>query len=193
MKTRNRFVLFALSSLCIFMGSCRVDEERDLIFLGDSIVERWDTDKYFLSYNTCNRGVGGSFISDCIGRGDCRGKEVLILVGTNDISSFDLNDIFFEEKKKEYEALIFNLHAKKSYIISILPRNDNKKLIPYIKKFNIILKDIAKEDSLKSVFIDVFDEMGGDNGLPLNFTHDGLHLSQYGYDKLSGIILSKME
>lgn len=74
--------------------SCVNDKER-VVFIGDSLIQNWDEEKYFPFVETINEGVDGYTISDCSNANlSHEGSTMVVLVGTNDLNNFE--DIKYE-------------------------------------------------------------------------------------------------
>ena len=89
------------------------DYEVDIAFIGDSLTDGYDVERYYPEYKVENRGIGGDRITDLLGR---MGKDILtvkpdvmsILIGVNDVwHSFDLhNGVRAELYEQLYQLLI---------------------------------------------------------------------------------------
>ena len=118
-----------LVALCVCMlMSCSTEEDRHLVFIGDSIIARWDLEESFPSYVVENKGISGSGIETIANYANkYNGKDIVVMVGTNDLYDFD--DSTMIEYAKSYLAQIIETNAKTIYLYSILPRSfDVKKL-----------------------------------------------------------------
>ena len=167
-------ILFSANIFC----SCFKDESKQYIFIGDSLLSNYDTEKYFPSLYVKNKGVPGYKIQDCLNLHlDCRGYIAVLLVGTNNLrSNFDNN--FINTFVEDYTELVDGLHADKVIVISLLPRKGyNNAKINFLNDF---LRDSL---SVKNnvIFLDIFDDFLKDDTLNPEYTTDGLHLNYMGY------------
>jgi len=170
------FIIFFVFLSCTEETSC------PYIFIGDSLIDNYDTEKYFPSLYTKNMGVSGYTIQDCQNlRLDCRGYVVVLLVGTNNLRN-NFDDNFITTFIEEYTCLVDNLHADRMVVISLLPRKgyDNVK-IKFLNQF--LCSSLSFKNNV--IFLDVFDDFMKDNSLNPEYTTDGLHLNYMGYTLLT--------
>ena len=164
-----------------------------IIFLGDSITHRYDLKKYYDNKNIINQGIEGNTTKDVLERlqtgvYDYNVKKVILLIGTNDIGN--------QEDPIENIKLIINKiksHDNSIEIIveSIYPINNTKN--SKIKKDvvgtrnNEKIKEICKEKNI--TYVNVYEELTDKNGnLKLEYTVEGLHISDEGYKKITNVL-----
>lgn len=166
----------------------------NFVFLGDSITNGYNVNKYFKDYPVVKSGVNGYTTKDIINNLDnmlyiYNPSKVFLTIGINDIGS---------GKSKEYiinnlEIIIDNIKENRKYteiyIESIYPINSN---IYY--RNNIKNKDIIKiNKSIKELcikkninYIDIYSSLvDNKNNLKRTLTTDGLHLNDSGYEIIS--------
>lgn len=168
--------------LLLFLPGCSNDSSEKLIFIGDSLIRNWDTEKYIPFLNTENRGVDGYRMEDC-NNIKVNDKEaiVVLLIGTNDlITSNDTK--YAEEFSEKYIELVNGFTCKRIVCISILPKDGfNYKIIHEINK--------CIESKLKSqrncIFLNVAEDFLYNGEMNPEYTVDGIHLNSKGYDLLS--------
>lgn len=181
-------------------------DTKEIVFLGDSLIRDYDLSKFFpdIKSKLFNCGVSGitsDGLFSIIRQGVIRHnpKTVVILVGTNDMDA---------NYNKRNEEIIFNISQliiqlkialKKVNIvlISILPCDEkrygknvagggreNSRIIEinkFLKEFEDYFKDL--------IYIDAFTELVDKSGNLINsYTHDGIHLTLKGYEKLTSIL-----
>ncbi len=168
--------------------------QEDIIFIGDSQVERCQWHELFENCKLKNRGIGGDNLNGLISRIkneiDSPPKKIFIQIGINDIIGKKTSKYILEK----YKILIETINKKASnteiYIISILPANNliwpyeliNNKQIPELNA------QLSRLDSI--VFIDLYSKITDKKGdLEKEFTTDGLHLNHKGYQLLKTLIL----
>lgn len=168
--------------LLLFLPGCSNDYSEKVIFVGDSLVRNWDTEKYIPFLNTENRGVDGYRMEDCNNiRVNDKEAIVVLLIGTNDlIASNDTK--YAEEFAEKYIELVNGFTCKRIVYISILPKDGfNYKIIHEINK--------CIESKLKSqrncIFLNVAEDFLYNGGMNPEYTVDGVHLNSKGYDLLS--------
>lgn len=171
-----------------------------IIFLGDSITHRYDLKKYYDNKNIINQGVEGDTTEDIINRlqtsiYDYNVRKVILLIGTNDIGI----------GKDPIENIKLIINKIKSYdnsieiiVESIYPINNTKnskiqkdtvgiRNNEKIKETNKKIKEICKEKNI--TYVNVYDELTDKNGnLKLEYTVEGLHISDEGYKKITNVL-----
>lgn len=171
-----------------------------IIFLGDSITHRYDLKKYYDNKNIINQGVEGDTTEDIINRlqtsiYDYNVRKVILLIGTNDIGI----------GKDPIENIKLIINKIKSYdnsieiiVESIYPINNTKnskiqkdtvgiRNNEKIKETNKKIKEICKEKNI--TYVNVYDELTDKNGnLKLEYTVEGLHISDDGYKKITNVL-----
>lgn len=182
------------------METKEVVKKDKIIFLGDSITHRYDLKKYYDNKNIINQGIEGNTTEDVLERlqtgvYDYNAKKVILLIGTNDIGD--------QEDPIENIKLIINKiksHDNSIEIIveSIYPINNTKnskikkdvvgtRNNEKIKETNKKIKEICKEKNI--TYVNVYDELTDKNGnLKLEYTVEGLHISDDGYKKITNVL-----
>ena len=173
-----------------------VDE--NIVFLGDSITHRYDLDKYFSDYNTVNSGVEGNRASDILD--DMKDRvyrynpsKIFLLIGTNDLD--DAYELSVEDVYNNVVDITSKITQKrklsKIYIESVYPVNGEVTNTPArgkdntrIQEYNEKLKKLCKEKGY--TYIDLYsDLLDEDDHLSIQYTTDGLHISDEGYDLIT--------
>ena len=159
----------------------------DIVFLGDSITDHGEFQKYFEEKVVLNRGIVEDDTNGVLNRLDeivkRNPKEVYIMIGINDIG----NQVDLQVYQENMEKIVtsFNRKSTKVIIQSILPINNqdfnhdvtNKR----VQQFNSVLKELAKNQGLQYIDLNMFFE--DDKGqLQKQLTVDGIHLTGEGYD-----------
>jgi acyl-CoA synthetase (AMP-forming)/AMP-acid ligase II len=161
-----------------------------VLFTGSSSIRFWDDlQKRFPTTRIIRRGFGGSETSDLIYFFDriifrYRPAKVFIYTGENDIA---MGGKTVEQTVADFETLITRIREKlpetKIYIISLKPSPARKKYLDDYKKVNAGIKGLVRKNK-NAYFINVFDKMLRENGLPMEdlFGADKLHMNTKGYD-----------
>ena len=175
---------FLVLLMLLLINACAFeDDEQNIVFIGDSLVARWDLREYFPSRNTENYGISGSGITHIEDyRGYFTEKNVVIVIGTNDLSRIKSD----EEYVGRYVDAVIQLGADKTYLFSIFPRsfkNDPDSINYKIASINSLIK--KRIDSTSVHYIDVFNELSKGDSIDMQYSYDGLHLSTYGYELIS--------
>lgn len=174
----------------------KIIQDENIVFLGDSITDYYDLDKYYSNYNVVNSGIAGNTTRDILG--DMKNRvykynpsKVFLLIGTNDINNKIPEEETIENIKSIVEGIRKNRPNAKVYVESIYPINDtndkkiDKRFVSIrtnetIKRYNESIKKYC--DSKNIIYINMYDELkDSDDNLELEYTKEGLHISDSGY------------
>lgn len=163
------------------------------LFLGDSITDFYDLEKYFPDDPVVNSGVGGNTTDDILEDMQQRvyqynPSKVFLLIGTNDLQDGKTPDEIFENIKRIVEGIQENRPEAKIYLESIYPVNRNfensgaqDRHNEDIKEINKKIEEYCMEEDL--TYIDLYSVLEDESGdLRAEYTNEGLHLSEEGYD-----------
>ena len=156
-----------------------------LDFIGDSIIERWDIDEYFPTWQVYNYGVSGAGIDYIEGNvGRFVGREVVVVIGTNNIN--DMVPDCIEKFVERYMKAIEGLGAAKVYLYSLHPRNFSSARSDVntdVVAFNGRIRAVVSEVPW-IVYLDVYSDFLCEGEPNPKLYYDRLHLSPYGYEIL---------
>lgn len=174
--------------------------ESRVVFMGDSITDGWKLNEYFPGLPYVNRGISGQttpqmllrFRPDVI---DLKPKAVVILAGTNDISSYP-GPTNITTIESNLTSMVDLAHANGINVVlaTVMPVSDYNKNaagVPTIRtvqrppaqiaELNAWIKKFCAERGL--VFLDYFTVMADDKGLlKADIAGDGLHPNAKGYE-----------
>lgn len=183
---------------------------QNYVFLGDSITEFYHLEDYYDgNIPVVNSGIAGNKAYEILGDVENRvykynPTKVFLLVGTNDLSH--RSD---EEIVNDITGIVKKIHKNRKktevYVESIYPVNnnteDNDKVINWmvgdrdnerIKKINDILKE--KSEEFNYTYLDFYSKLEGEDGLlKIDYTVDGLHISDEGYKVITKEIMKIIE
>lgn len=182
-------------------------DKKEIVFFGDSIIRDYDLSRFFSDVKSTlfNCGVSGITthgLFNIVKQGVVRHnpKAVVILVGTNDMSEYynKRDQEIISNLAQIITELKLVLKNVRIVLISILPCDEDrygKYAIPgcgrensRIKKVNTILKEFQNIFN-GLTFIDAFTPLSDVSGNLINaYTHDGIHLTLKGYEKLTAIL-----
>lgn len=182
--------------------------DSNYIFLGDSITDFYDLDKYYDDLPIVNSGVNGNSTTDILDDMYKRvyrynPTKVFILIGTNDITKDRSTNQIVNNISKIVKRIKKNRPSAKIYIESIYPisKADDSKIKKdmvknrtnkQIKEINKKLKEKTKE--LDVNYINMYDKLIDKNdNLKLEYTTDGLHMSDKGYDVITEEIMKYID
>ena len=180
----------------------------DLLFLGDSITDRWSSvplvwKENFGKWNPANFGVGGDKTQNVIWRitnGELDGispKVFVLMIGTNNTHTDSPADII-----KGIERIIDIIHEKtpksKVLLLGIFPREprmrDGKPVtmpMDKIRNINKQLPELAKQWNVR--FLDITDKFLVDGKVPKDVMPDQVHPSEKGYEIWAKAIMPTLE
>ena len=181
--------------------------DENVVFLGDSITSLYDLDKYYDTHNVINSGVSGNSTKEVLDTLDERvfiynPSKVFILIGTNDFDEANHGkyneDITINNIKSIIEDIKKNRKYAEIYVESVYPVNngDDEKINhamvadrdnDRISDLNKRIKKLTKEENIN--YINVYDKLLGEDGLlNLDYTVDGLHINDTGYEVITEVI-----
>ncbi len=162
--------------------------DADIVFFGDSLIQRSDFAKYFPEKSIINLGLGGSTICGASQRvgmiPELSPEKIFVMVGVNVLRD-DTADTCLEE----YAALIDNIKyampQAEIYIHSILPISQGYRdglpcSAQTTESFNSALRELSDQKGV--TFIDIYGLFESDGCLIESLSDDGVHINSAGYD-----------
>jgi len=166
------------------------------LFLGDSITDFYDLDKYYPDLPVVNSGISGNTTDDILNNMKKRAyqynpSKVFLLIGTNDLTRDKSNEEIVEGVEKIIEGIKENRPKAEIYLESIYPVNYslspkmvNVRKNDDIKEINKKLKKYCKDS--KITYIDMYDLLkDDDDNFDSIYTNDGLHPNDEGYEVIT--------
>lgn len=167
-----------------------------VVLLGDSLSEQ-NPVRELASIPVLNMGISGDEIVHPEGGlmprlrllPLARPSHVMVLIGINDLNNSHKS---VDTLEPQYEELVRSLKSvvptAALHLQLLLPaRNSYTRLMPQIGMMNVIIEETARRHLI--TFVDTFTPLTDDNGLlGSEFTHDGLHLNETGYEKLNKVL-----
>lgn len=179
------------------------------LFLGDSITDFYDLEKFYPDMPVVNSGISGNTTQDILDDMENRvyrynPSKVFIVIGINDLSRRKSVDEIVDNIKEIVNKIQENRPYCKIYLESVYPVNttENDKINMStvtenrknedIKKINEELKKFSKEE--KITYIDMFNLLKDeDDNLKLEYTTEGLHISEKGYEVITKEIMKYLK
>ena len=182
------------------------ENEKRVVFMGDSITEEWSKlyPSYFENRSYINRGIGGQttpqmlirFKQDVV---DLMPTVVVILAGTNDIAGNTgpsnvkmITDNIFSMATI---ATANDIQVVLSSVIPVFRYEWSPEIVDppsTIDAVNECLKEFSESNGF--YYLDYFSEMVDNrNGLKKEFTPDGVHPNEKGYELMSDIAEKKLK
>lgn len=161
------------------------------LFLGDSITDFYDLDKYYQDMPVVNSGINGDTAEGILKDMEERvyrynPSKVFLLIGTNQIEKESVEEVY-DSIIKIINKIHSNRRYAKIYVESVYPVNVNinKAMVKgrnneKIKKLNRKLEKYCVEYEL--TYINLYDKLvDKDGNFDESYTYDGLHPSDNGY------------
>ncbi len=157
------------------------------LFLGDSITEGFDLEKYFPGRDFVNHGISGfssAEVLDSIHAGWFKNQPdvVFLCIGTNDLArDYDQAETLGNIRKLVDKIRQFSPERVRIYLKSLFPtRHNPPRKNPVINGLNLEIRRLAWEENINYLHLSPFfkDENGQ---LKREFTDDGLHLNDLAY------------
>lgn len=174
-----------------------------VVFIGDSITWMYDLHKHYPNskYYMVNSGIDGGTTEQILHNMENRiyqfsPKKVIIMIGTNDINQGRSEDEIVDNIKEIIDDIKEKNSECKIYLESLYPINNTKedkinmemvgrkRNNDLIKRINSNLKKLADEE--KITYINMYDSLlDEDENLKLEYTKEGLHITEEGYDVIT--------
>lgn len=210
-------LLLGILAFCIYLLTRPVEpkvvtKEKEVVivddnylFLGDSITEFYDLDVYYPDMPVVNSGVQGNVTEDIL---DDMGKRVyqynpskiFLLIGTNDIDQKLSIDDIVSHIKEIIEEIQKNRPYAEIYLESIYPVDEERpaasnRTNEEIVEINQELEKYCKDENI--TYIDLFsllvDSESSEVKIKNEYTKDGLHISDEGYEVITEEIMKYIE
>lgn len=157
--------------------------EDTVVFLGDSITQGGDWDRWFPEINALNFGVGGSTSEDILARVDevvaAAPDEIVLLIGTNDFGMRRTVESLVRNVQSILVDLRRELPGSRLLLQSIMPRG--REFADRIREANIHYRQFSS--TVHAQFLDLWPAMALEDGeLNPMFSDDRLHLNEAGYE-----------
>ena len=166
------------------------------LFLGDSITDFYDLDKYYEGLPVVNSGISGNTTEDILN--DMKGRvydynpsKVFLLIGTNDL----IHDISVDDIVSNIEKIVNEINSNEPqseiYVESVYPVNDNldEDMVDVrnnddIMEINEKIKKYCEDNGYN--YINMYDKLLDDDGnFNEEYTDDGLHPNSKGYEVIT--------
>lgn len=175
-----------------------IKNDDNYLFLGDSITDFYDLEKYFSGKPVVNSGISGHTTKDILNDMKKRvynynPSKVFILIGINDLHIGLEKDEVVNNILEIVTLIKKNRPYCEIYLESIYPVNNtddekidhgmigNSRNNEKVKAVNEELKKLSKKEDIH--YIDLYPLLIDDEGnLKLEYTTEGLHISDEGYE-----------
>ena len=172
------------------------DDYTNYLFLGDSITDFYDLEKYYEGLPVVNSGISGNTTKDILN--DMKNRvynynpsKVFLLIGTNDL----IHDISVEDIVSNIEKIVNEINSNEPqseiYVESVYPVNDNldEDMVDVrnnddIMEINEKIKKYCEDNGYN--YINMYDKLLDDDGnFNEEYTDDGLHPNSKGYEVIT--------
>lgn len=177
-----------------------ISDKEMVLFVGDSITDGYELNKYYNYDNKLliNSGIGGYKTTNIIKRfrnlvEQYNSNKLFLMIGTNDIGSGVSKEEIVNNIKKIISMIKEKKPNTKIYLETIYPVNNNKRKQDNMRN-NKIISDINNElkeycENSDIYFIDVYSHLVDEsNMLKDEYTGDGLHLNNLGYEEVTKVL-----
>lgn len=176
-----------------------------IVFAGDSITDFYDLGQYYQYDNKIlvNSGVSGYKTTNIIKKfknliEQHQADKLFLMIGTNDLGGGTDRDEVISNIKNIIEMTKSQSPDTKIYLESIYPvnlskrSNTEKRNNEDIRYINIQLKKYCEENDI--TYLEVYSLLADSNGeLKGEYTEDGLHLNNAGYDVITSYLKPYVE
>lgn len=170
------------------------DYEVDVAFIGDSLTDGYDLEKYYPEYVVSNRGIGGDTTFDVEGRIDVslyelKPKVAVMLIGGNNLKTM------FDNYERILIGMKENLPETKIILVSLTAMGQKwgaeKNEIAALN--NVKIKILAEKYGFDFVdlFTPLYDITIGE--IYAEYTNDGAHQTDKGYEVFTATIKPAIE
>jgi lysophospholipase L1-like esterase len=170
----------------------QISDTKELILFGDSMMAYFPIKAFDLEDQVLNMGIPGDTTVGLLNRVDqvirMHPKYVIINIGLND---FVLTQLSYDESLNNILEIRHQILEKcpntEVYVTSLTPINqkdfeDQTYLLNRDKEDAVKLNKLLKSRIDHKYFIDTYDDLLDEQGdLRLDYTRDGIHLNQKGY------------
>ena len=175
----------------------KVVMDENIVFLGDSIFECYDVEKYYEGMHVVNSGISGHTTADILSNMNERvyqynPSKVILLIGTNDLNKDVEQETIVENMGKIIDGIKKNRPYAEIYVQSVYPvnRSDDEKISlssvgkrrnSTIMEMNSNIRKLCEEKEV--TYMNIYDVLVNEEGeIDLEYTKEGLHITEKGYE-----------
>jgi lysophospholipase L1-like esterase len=159
-----------------------------ILFIGDSLTEWFDLERYFPGKAIVNEGIAGDTTFGLLERIDgimaIPAARIFLMIGINDILNGYKTDDIIENYQLLIEEIRIQSNRSELIIQSLLPVNETMlgsflAFNKIILKINAVISEYCHDCSI--TYLDLYDSFLLGHELNPRYTTDGAHLSLAGY------------
>jgi lysophospholipase L1-like esterase len=158
------------------------------LFIGDSLTEWFDLEKYFPELDITNEGIAGDTTYGVLERldriADIPANKIFLMIGINDVfNGFQKADII-ENQQLIIEQILTHVNGTELIVQSMLPVNET--MLGSTGYLNNLIRQINKElkshcEARKLTYLNLYPAFLDGEEMKREYTTDGGHLSPAGY------------
>lgn len=168
------------------------------LFLGDSLTDYFDLETYFPGQPVVNSGIAGNTTNQILTSMktrvyDYNPSKIFLLIGTNDLRDGKSQEAVVQNIEEIIEEIQTNRKQAEIFVESLYPVNASVSSTvgvrsnATIQNINAQLEEYCKEKNL--TYIDLYAKLQDEQGnLQIQYTADGLHLSDAGYQVVAEVL-----
>ena len=168
------------------------------LFLGDSLTDYFDLESYFPNQPVVNSGIAGNTTDQILASMktrvyDYNPSKIFLLIGTNDLRDGKSQEAVVQNIEKIIEEIQINRKQAEIFVESLYPVNASVSSAvgirsnETIQNINAQLQEYCNEKDL--TYIDLYAKLQDEQGnLQTQYTVDGLHLSDMGYQVVAEVL-----
>ena len=182
----------------------KVVVDDNYVFLGDSIFQRYNLEKFYEDMPVINSGISGNKTTDILNNMEERvykynPSKVILMIGTNDYSSIS-NEDTVKNIGKIIDGIKENRKYAEIYVQSIYPVNKNVnngvsvdgRNNEDIRTMNEGIKKLCEEKEV--TYMNIHDLLTDEDGnLKEEYTGDGLHLNDSAYTVVTAEVMKVLK
>lgn len=184
----------------------RFAKPNGIVFVGDSLTQRYPLNEFYPGFPVYNRGIDGDTTIGVLKRldlsiFDLKPKMVVLQIGTNDLQVANEPK---ETTVKNIQTIIETIHAQQPnltiILVSLYPVHEvsdhlvNQFIVGPRKNQDIHWMNDKIRNLKRVTFVDVYPSLLDEDGqLNMQYSKEGLHLSLAGYAVITPLIKSAIE
>ena len=174
------------------------------LFVGSSIIERFNLDRYYPEAKFLNRGISSEWtigLSERLETSiyDINPSKVFVYVGGNDFWQSRTPEQIRDKTSEIIDGIKMNVPGAKIYLLAIFPVSETSYTytdgnfgVAEIDAANVYYKELAQNKGI--TYIDCVDVLKNDRGFLYDeYTSDGVHLTAFGYNAVAEVIRPYIE
>jgi len=159
-----------------------------ILFIGDSLTEWFEFGKFFPGIPILNEGIAGDTTYGLLERIDSimswPADKIFLMIGVNDIFNGFLKDDIIENQQLIIEEILTQSNQSKLIVQSLIPVNETMIGSPgYLNRLiRHINKQLREDCGARGItYLDLYPDFLIGDELGREYTTDGAHLSEAGY------------